>query len=43
MMKVRTRGPDETRGLGFKIGKLLKAGDMVGLYGELGAGAAPVQ
>jgi len=42
MMKVRTRGPDETRGLGFKIGKLLKKGDMVGLYGELGAGKTTI-
>jgi tRNA threonylcarbamoyladenosine biosynthesis protein TsaE len=38
MMKVRTKGPDETRTLGSRIGKLLKAGDTVALYGELGAG-----
>lgn len=42
MRKVRTKGPDETRGLGLRIGKLLKAGDIVGLYGELGAGKTTI-
>jgi tRNA threonylcarbamoyladenosine biosynthesis protein TsaE len=42
MMKVRTRGPDETRGLGLRIGKRLNAGDTVGLYGELGAGKTTI-
>jgi tRNA threonylcarbamoyladenosine biosynthesis protein TsaE len=42
MMKVRTKGPDETRALGSKIGKLLKAGDTVALYGELGAGKTTI-
>ncbi|MFZ5907241.1 MAG: tRNA (adenosine(37)-N6)-threonylcarbamoyltransferase complex ATPase subunit type 1 TsaE [Nitrospirota bacterium] len=38
MIQFRTRGPDETKRLGFRIGKLLHAGDTVGLYGELGTG-----
>ena len=42
MMKIRTKGPDETRALGSKIGKLLKAGDTVALYGELGAGKTTI-
>ncbi|OGW39168.1 MAG: tRNA (adenosine(37)-N6)-threonylcarbamoyltransferase complex ATPase subunit type 1 TsaE [Nitrospirae bacterium RBG_13_39_12] len=39
-MKVEkiSLGPDETKKIGFKIGKLLKPGDVVGLYGELGTG-----
>jgi tRNA threonylcarbamoyladenosine biosynthesis protein TsaE len=42
MMKIRTKGPDETRTLGSRIGKLLKAGDTVALYGELGAGKTTI-
>ena len=30
--------PDETNDIGFRLGKLLRPGDVVGLYGELGAG-----
>lgn len=37
-MKLISRNSDETEAIGFKIGKILKAGDVVGLYGELGAG-----
>lgn len=33
-----SKGPDETVGLGFRLGKLLREGDVVALYGELGAG-----
>jgi len=42
MLKVRTRGPDETKAFGLRIGKLLKAGDTVALYGELGAGKTTI-
>jgi tRNA threonylcarbamoyladenosine biosynthesis protein TsaE len=42
MMKIRTKGPDETRTLGSRIGKLLKAGVTVALYGELGAGKTTI-
>jgi tRNA threonylcarbamoyladenosine biosynthesis protein TsaE len=37
-VKYTTKGPEETKGIGFKLGKLLRPGDVVGLYGELGAG-----
>jgi len=37
-VKLISRNSDETEAIGFKIGKILKAGDVVGLYGELGAG-----
>jgi tRNA threonylcarbamoyladenosine biosynthesis protein TsaE len=33
-----SRSPEETRDIGFRLGKLLKAGDIVGLFGDLGAG-----
>lgn len=33
-----TRNPKETQGLGRKIGRLLKRGDIVALMGELGSG-----
>ena len=39
--KVRrfiSRSPEETAGIGLQLGRLLKAGDIVGLYGDLGAG-----
>lgn len=35
---LRTRTPGETRRLGERIGKLLRAGDVVLLSGDLGAG-----
>jgi tRNA threonylcarbamoyladenosine biosynthesis protein TsaE len=35
---LTTRGGDETRGLGAAVGRLLTAGDVVTLSGELGAG-----
>ncbi|MEW6053376.1 MAG: tRNA (adenosine(37)-N6)-threonylcarbamoyltransferase complex ATPase subunit type 1 TsaE [Nitrospirota bacterium] len=33
-----SHGPDETKKIGAEIGRLLRPGDVVGLYGELGAG-----
>lgn len=38
MRRYVSRGPEETREIGYSIGRLLKPGDIVGLYGELGAG-----
>jgi len=37
-MKLLSNGPDETKDLGRKLGKKLKRGDVVCLYGELGSG-----
>ena len=37
-MKYISKGPDETKDIGFRLGKLLRPGDVVGLYGELGTG-----
>jgi len=37
-MKILSNSPDETKDIGFRLGRLLKAGDIVGLYGDLGAG-----
>ena len=37
-MKRTSKCPDETEEIGYELGKVLKAGDVVGLYGELGAG-----
>ncbi len=37
-MKLISRNSDETEVIGFKLGKMLRAGDIVGLYGDLGAG-----
>ena len=38
MKKYISTSPHETIDIGFKLGKRLKSGDVVGLYGELGAG-----
>jgi tRNA threonylcarbamoyladenosine biosynthesis protein TsaE len=38
MKKYISGSPDETRAVGFQVGGLLRPGDVVGLYGELGAG-----
>lgn len=35
---TRTGGPEDTRSLGEELGRLLMAGDLICLYGELGAG-----
>ena len=37
-MKVISSSPDATDEIGFKIGKKLRAGNIVRLYGDLGAG-----
>ncbi len=37
-MKVTSSSPEATEEIGFKIGKRLKAGNIVRLYGDLGAG-----
>lgn len=38
MKKHISNGPNDTKAVGFRLGKLLRSGDVVGLYGELGAG-----
>jgi len=38
MKRYMSRGPEETKEIGFRLGRLLKPGDVVGLYGELGSG-----
>lgn len=35
---INTHSPEETRGLGIKIGKLCQPGDVIALDGDLGAG-----
>ena len=37
-MRLISRSPDETERVGFRIGRLLAAGDVVKVYGDLGAG-----
>jgi tRNA threonylcarbamoyladenosine biosynthesis protein TsaE len=37
-VKLISNSPDETEAIGFRLGKMLKAGDIVGLYGDLGTG-----
>ncbi|MBI5632099.1 MAG: tRNA (adenosine(37)-N6)-threonylcarbamoyltransferase complex ATPase subunit type 1 TsaE [Nitrospirae bacterium] len=37
-MKLLSRSPAETEAIGYKLGRSLRAGMMVKLYGELGAG-----
>jgi tRNA threonylcarbamoyladenosine biosynthesis protein TsaE len=37
-MKVISNSPEATEEIGFKIGKKLRAGSIVRLYGDLGAG-----
>ncbi|MBI5025257.1 MAG: tRNA (adenosine(37)-N6)-threonylcarbamoyltransferase complex ATPase subunit type 1 TsaE [Nitrospirae bacterium] len=37
-MKLISRSPEETKEIGFRLGRTLKPGDVVCLYGELGAG-----
>jgi len=38
MKKYTSGGPEETKEIGYRLGMLLKPGDVVGIYGELGAG-----
>ncbi|MEW6068601.1 MAG: tRNA (adenosine(37)-N6)-threonylcarbamoyltransferase complex ATPase subunit type 1 TsaE [Nitrospirota bacterium] len=37
-MKYISRRPEETMEIGFRLGGLLKEGDIVAVYGDLGAG-----
>jgi len=37
-LTIRTTSPEETTALGEELGKLLAPGDVVALYGDLGAG-----
>ncbi len=37
-MKLTSASPEETEAIGFRLGSALKAGAVVGLYGDLGAG-----
>jgi tRNA threonylcarbamoyladenosine biosynthesis protein TsaE len=37
-LKLTTKSPEETQKLGYLIGKRLKAGDVVALFGDLGSG-----
>jgi tRNA threonylcarbamoyladenosine biosynthesis protein TsaE len=37
-MTFTSNSPDDTRTIGYRLGKLLRPGNVVGLYGELGSG-----
>lgn len=37
-MKLLSSSSEETEEIGYRLGRLLKAGDVVGLYGDLGSG-----
>lgn len=37
-MKRASNSPSETEGIGYELGRRLKAGDVVALYGDLGTG-----
>ncbi len=37
-MKLTSASPDDTEAIGLRLGKMLKAGSVVGLYGNLGSG-----
>lgn len=37
-MRLTSASPEETEAVGFRLGKLLHAGAVVGLYGDLGTG-----
>jgi tRNA threonylcarbamoyladenosine biosynthesis protein TsaE len=37
-MTFTSNSPDDTRTIGYRLGKLLRLGNVVGLYGELGSG-----
>jgi tRNA threonylcarbamoyladenosine biosynthesis protein TsaE len=38
LKKYISKSPDETKEIGFRLGKLLNPGDVIGLFGELGSG-----
>jgi tRNA threonylcarbamoyladenosine biosynthesis protein TsaE len=37
-VKLQSRSPDDTEEIGFRLGKVLREGDVVGLFGDLGTG-----
>lgn len=37
-LEIRSNSPDTTKAIGEKLGRFLEAGDVVALYGDLGAG-----
>jgi tRNA threonylcarbamoyladenosine biosynthesis protein TsaE len=37
-MRLLSKSPAETETVGYRIGRMLRAGDLVKLYGDLGAG-----
>jgi len=41
-MILISNSPDDTKAIGYRLGKNLKAGSVVGLYGELGSGKTTV-
>jgi len=38
VLKLRSTDAESTKKIGYRLGRLLKKGDVVGLYGELGTG-----
>lgn len=38
VLEILSRSPDQTRRMGMQLGKVLRAGDMICLQGDLGAG-----
>ncbi len=37
-MRLKSASPEETEAIGFRLGKMLHSGAVVGLYGDLGTG-----
>lgn len=38
VLKLKSTCADDTKKIGYRLGRMLKKGDVVGLYGELGTG-----
>lgn len=38
VLKLKSTHADDTKKIGYRMGRILKKGDIVGLYGELGTG-----
>ncbi|KNF09623.1 tRNA threonylcarbamoyladenosine biosynthesis protein TsaE [Gottschalkia purinilytica] len=38
MIKITTSSPEETKNIGYRLGKLLKGGEIICMNGDLGAG-----
>jgi tRNA threonylcarbamoyladenosine biosynthesis protein TsaE len=38
MKQYISRSPEETKDIGYRLGRCLRPGDVIGIYGELGAG-----